>query len=151
MFEEMSRDLLKSQLMAKLGVGARPKCQFKSTTDSKHDLTIAENVLARNFTPPKSRSSLGRRYDLYSDHGRMAILVCNLDLFSRRVVGWSMAEHMCTELVLTALDAALEQCIPSQEGLVFHSDRGSQYASGDYRAALLKAEITCSMSRRANC
>jgi putative transposase len=74
-----------------------------------------------------------------------------IDLFSRRVVGWSMAEHMRTELVLTALDAALGQHIPSQTGLVFHSDQGSQYASGDYQTALLKADITCSMSRRANC
>ena len=84
-----------------------------------------------------------------------------IDLFSRRVVGWSMAEHMrmecfaresspantSTELVLTALDAALGQRVPSQTGLVFHSDRGSQYASGDYRAALLKAEITCGKKR----
>jgi putative transposase len=62
-----------------------------------------------------------------------------------------MAEHMRTELVLTALEAALGQRIPSQTGLTFHSDRGSQYASGDYQAALLKADITCSMSRRANC
>jgi putative transposase len=74
-----------------------------------------------------------------------------IDLFSRRVVGWSMAEHMRTELVLTALDSALGQRIPSQSGLVFHSDRGSQYASGGYQAALQKADITCSMSRRANC
>jgi putative transposase len=73
------------------------------------------------------------------------------DLFSRRVVGWSMAEQMRTELVLTALEAALGQRIPSQSELVFHSDRGSQSASGDYRAALLKADIPCSMSRRANC
>jgi putative transposase len=74
-----------------------------------------------------------------------------IDLFSRRVMGWSMAEHMRTELVLTALDAALGQRIPSQTGLVFHSDRGSQYTSGDCQAALQKAGITCSMSRRANC
>jgi putative transposase len=74
-----------------------------------------------------------------------------IDLFSRRIVGWSMAKHLRTELVLTVLEAALGQRVPSQIGLVFHSDRGSQYASGDYQAALLKPEITCSMSRRANC
>jgi putative transposase len=62
-----------------------------------------------------------------------------------------MADHMRTELVMTALDAALGQRIPSQSGLVFHSDRGSQSASSDYQVALLKAGITCSMSRRANC
>jgi transposase InsO family protein len=62
-----------------------------------------------------------------------------------------MAEHLRTDLVLTALDAALGQRLPSLTGLIFHSDRGSQYASGDYQTALQKAGITCSMSRRANC
>jgi putative transposase len=74
-----------------------------------------------------------------------------LDLFSRRVIGWSMADHMRTDLVLNALNSALGQRIPSQAGLVFHSDRGSQYASHAYRDALNTAGITCSMSRRANC
>jgi putative transposase len=62
-----------------------------------------------------------------------------------------MAEHLRTELVLTALEAALGQRLPSPTGLVFHSNRGSQYASEDYQASLQKAGITCSMSRRANC
>jgi putative transposase len=65
--------------------------------------------------------------------------------------GESFPVNTSTELVLTALDAPLGQRIPSPTGLVFHSDRGSHYASGDYRAALLKADITCRMSRRANC
>lgn len=73
-----------------------------------------------------------------------------LDLFSRRVVGWSMAEHMRVDLVLGALEAALGKRVPSAAGLVFHSDRGSQYAAKDYRAALEAAGITCSMSRRGN-
>jgi putative transposase len=62
-----------------------------------------------------------------------------------------MAEHMRTDLILTALEAALGQRIPSASGLVFHSDRGSQYASSDYQSALQNAGITCSMNRRANC
>jgi putative transposase len=74
-----------------------------------------------------------------------------IDLFSRKVVGWSMADHMCTDLVLTALDSALGQPIPAQSGLVFHSDRGSQYASSDYRSTLECAGITCNMSRKGNC
>jgi putative transposase len=139
------------RLMAKLGVGACPKRQFKATTDAKHDLTIAENVLARNFTTPEpDRAWVADMTYIWTTEGWLYLAVI-IDLFSRRVVGWSMAEHMRTELILTALDAALGQRIPSPLGLVFHSDRGSQYASGDYRAALLKAEITCSMSRRANC
>jgi transposase InsO family protein len=74
-----------------------------------------------------------------------------IDLFSRRVVGWSMAEHMRTELVLTALEAALGHRQPAQTGLLFHSDRGSQYASGDSQEALQQATIRGSMSRRGNC
>jgi putative transposase len=74
-----------------------------------------------------------------------------IDLFSRKVVGWSMADNMRTELVLTALNAALGQRKPAESGLLFHSDRGSQYASQDYQNALLQANIDCSMSRRGNC
>ncbi|MBE9197385.1 DDE-type integrase/transposase/recombinase [Synechocystis sp. LEGE 06083] len=74
-----------------------------------------------------------------------------IDLFSRKIVGWSMAEHMRTELVLTALNAALGQRKPAESGLLFHSDRGSQYASHDYQNALSQANINCGMSRRGNC
>jgi putative transposase len=139
------------RLMTKLGICARPKRKFKVTTDSGHDLPIAENVLDRDFTATEpDRGWVADMTYVWTTEGWLYLAVI-IDLFSRRVVGWSMAEHMRTELVLTALDAALGQRIPSQSGLVFHSDRGSQYASGDYKAALLKADITCSMSRRANC
>jgi putative transposase len=78
-------------------------------------------------------------------------LVVVIDLFLKRVVGWSMAEHRRVALVLNALEAALGHRVPADSGLLFHSDRGSQYASGDYRAALQKAGIGCSMSRKGNC
>ncbi len=78
----------------------------------------------------------------------LAVIV---DLFSRRVVGWSMAEHLRTQLVLAALAAALGQRIPAGSGLLFHCDRGCQSASHSYQQALDKAGITCSMSRRGNC
>ncbi|MBE9204018.1 DDE-type integrase/transposase/recombinase [Synechocystis salina LEGE 06099] len=73
-----------------------------------------------------------------------------IDLFSRKIVGWSMAEHMRVELVLTALNAALGQREPAQSGLLFHSDRGSQYAGHDYQNTLLQSNINCSMSCRDN-
>jgi putative transposase len=73
-----------------------------------------------------------------------------IDLFSRRVVGWSMATHMRTELVLGALEMALGRRFPGP-GLLHHSDRGSQYASHDYRKALEDHHIICSMSRKGNC
>jgi putative transposase len=140
------------RLMSKLGIGARPKRKFKATTDSEHDSPIAKNVLDRDFTTAEpDRAWVADMTYIWTTEGWLSLAVI-IDLFSRRVVGWSMADHMRTELVLTALEAALGQRVPSQQtGLVFHSDRGSQYASADYQAALLKGDITCSMSRRANC
>lgn len=139
------------RLMEKLGICARRKRKFKATTDSEHDLPIAQNVLARDFTTTEpDRAWVADMTYIWTTEGWLYLAVI-IDLFSRRVVGWSMADHMRTALVLTTLEAALGQRVPSQTGLVFHSDRGSQYASSDYRDALLKADITCSMSRRANC
>jgi putative transposase len=139
------------RLMAKLGIYAHSKRKFKVTTDSKHHLPIAENVLDRNFTTTEpDQVWVADITYIWTSQGWLYLAVV-IDLFSRRVIGWSMAEHMRTELITTALDAALGQRIPSQSGLVFHSDRGSQYASSDYQLMLQKAGITCSMSRRANC
>ncbi|MGR3280110.1 IS3 family transposase [Acaryochloris marina NIES-2412] len=139
------------RLMAKLGICAHPQRKFKATTDSKHDLPIAHNILSRDFkTTEPDRAWVADMTYIWTSEGWLYLAVI-IDLFSRRVVGWSMAEHMRTALVLNALKAALGQRIPSQAGLLFHSDRGSQCASGDYQTALLNAEITPSMSRRANC
>ena len=94
---------------------------------------------------------MGRRYHVHLDQQGWIYLAVVIDLFSRLVVGWSMADHMRAELVLNALRAALGHRVPSEEGLVFHSDRGSQYASDAYRAALREHGIVCSMSRKGNC
>lgn len=140
------------RLMATLGICVRPKRQFKVvTTDSDHNFPVAKNVLDRDFTTTEpDRAWVADMTYIATAEGWLYLAVI-IDLFSRRVVGWSMAEHMRTELVSTALEAALGQRIPAEVGLIFHSDRGSQYASTDYRAALELADITCSMSRRANC
>lgn len=139
------------RLMEKLDICARRKRKFKATTDSEHDLPIAQNVLDRDFkTLEPDQAWVADMTYIWTTEGWLYLAVI-IDLFSRRVVGWSMAEHMRTELVLTALKAALGQRVASQTGLTFHSDRGSQYASGDYQTALRNAGMTCSMSRRANC
>lgn len=139
------------RLMAKLGINAQLKRKFKVTTDSNHLLPIAENILARNFTANEpDQAWVADITYIWTTEGWLYLAVI-IDLFSRKVVGWSMAEHMRTELILTALDAALGQRMPAESGLLFHSDRGSQYASHDYQNALLQANINCSMSRRANC
>ena len=139
------------RLMAKLRINARKKRKFKATTDSKHSLPIAENLLARNFTAKEpDQAWVGDITYIWTTEGWLYLAVI-IDLFSRKVVGWSMAEHMRTELVLNALNAALGKRIPAESGLLFHSDRGSQYASHDYQNALLKAKMNCSMSRKGNC
>lgn len=140
-----------ARLMQENGICGRQKRKFKKTTDSNHDFPIAPNTLDRNFTTDApDRAWVADITYIWTAAGWLYLAVV-LDLFSRRVVGWSMADHMKTELVLDALRRALGHREPSEDGLMFHSDRGAQYASGDYRKALDIAGISCSMSRRGNC
>lgn len=140
-----------ARLMQQQGICVQPKRRFKTTTDSNHPFPIAENLLKRNFTSQEPDSVWVADITYIPTQQGWLYLAVVIDLFSRRVVGWSMAEHMRVELVLSALEAALGHRVPAESGLLFHSDRGSQYASGDYQAALQKAGIGCSMSRRGNC
>ncbi len=140
-----------ARLMAANGLVARCKPRFRKTTDSDHDLPVATNELRRNFDVDEpDRAWVADITYVWTLEGWMYLAVI-IDLFSRRVVGWSMADHMRTELVLDALAAALGSRTPCEAGLLFHSDRGSQYAATAYQDALADAGITCSMSRRANC
>jgi putative transposase len=127
----------------------RPR-RFVVTTDSDHDLPIAENLLDRMFgaETPDTRWSADITY-IWTGQGWLYLAVI-LDLFSRRVVGWAMDQTIERSLVLSALDMAIVSRRPGQD-LLCHSDRGSQYASGDYQKRLEDAGIICSMSRRGNC
>jgi len=137
--------------MRRMGLRARRKPRFRRTTDSNHHEPVAPNLVAREFQSDEpDRVWVADITYVWTLEGWMYLAVV-VDLFSRRVVGWSMAEHMRVDLALGALEAALGKRAPSQRGLVFHSDRGSQYASKAYRAALEAAGIECSMSRRGNC
>jgi putative transposase len=140
-----------ARLMAKQGICVRPKRKFQVTTDSNHPFPIVENILNRNFTATEPDKAWVADITYIPTQQGWLYLAVIIDLFSRRVVGWSLADHMRTDLVLNALKSALGQRLPSTSGLVFHSDRGSQYASHDYRNALQTAGITCSMSRKGNC
>lgn len=140
-----------ARIMAEQGLRGRRKPKFCKTTDSNHDPPVAANVLDRNFEVDEpDRAWVGDITYVWTLEGWMYLAVI-VDLFSRRVVGWAIADHMRTELVLDALTAALGSRTPSQAGLLFHSDQGSQYAATAYQAALDEAGIKCSMSRRANC
>ena len=139
-----------ARLMRENGITARFKRPFRRTTDSSHSLAVAPNHLDRNFTvdAPDKAWTTDITY-VWTEQGWLYLAVV-LDLFSRRVIGWSMAEHLRTELVLAALGMALGHRVPSHD-LIHHSDRGCQYASHAYRDALATHGIKCSMSRKGNC
>lgn len=140
-----------ARLMAENGLVGRRKPKFRKTTDSDHDRPIAPSVLNREFEVDKPDVAwVADITYVWTVQGWLYLAVI-IDLFSRRVVGWAMDDHMRTDLVLEALRAALGSRVPDVEGLVFHSDRGSQYAAKDYRQALALAGIEASMSRRGNC
>ncbi len=129
--------------------GEAPK-RFRQTTDSKHNMAVAENILDREFeaSGPNQVWAADISYVRIWEGGMYLAVV--IDIFSRRVVGWSMATHMRTSLVLGALKMALGRRFPCV-GMLHHSDRGSQCASHDYRDALDENHIVCSMSRKGDC
>jgi putative transposase len=120
------------------------------TTDSHHHLPIAPNLLDRNFiAAAPNRIWLADITYIETDQGWL-YLAPVMDLYSRRIVGWAMEDHLRAELPLAALTMAISAQRPGA-GLIHHSDRGVQYASGDYRKAVQSAGFRASMSRRADC
>lgn len=128
----------------------KTKQKFKATTNSKHDLPIAPNQLDRQFNVHQpNQVYVGDITYIHTQEGWLYLAVV-IDLYSRQVVGWSMADHMRTKLVNDALLMAIWQRKPAK-GLLWHSDRGSQYASDSHRALLKQHGIRQSMSRKGNC
>jgi transposase InsO family protein len=139
-----------ARLMGQAGLRAVVAPRFRVTTDSQHSLPVADNLLARDFSTPGANVKWASDITyLWTGEGWLYLAVV-LDLFSRRVVGWSMQASLDRALVVNALQSALCQRHP-QAGLLHHSDRGSQYASGEFQAVLSQQGIACSMSRRGNC
>ena len=141
-----------AKLMHDHGLRAASSSKFRVTTDSKHTLPVAENVLNREFEQAApDRVWLADITYVWTREGWL-YLACVLDTYSRRIVGWSMKERMTQDLVLDALRMALGRRRPDRAGnLVHHSDRGSQYASQAFQELLRAENITCSMSRQGNC
>ena len=139
------------RIMRRHGIRAQAPRRYRvCTTDSKHSLPVAANLLDRNFVAEKPNQVwLADITYIPTGEGWLYLAVI-LDLFTRKVVGWAMREHMRAELTLAALTMAIQRRRPGP-GLVHHSDRGSQYAAGDYRKILQAATITQSMSRKGNC
>lgn len=123
------------KLMKSLGLSCKTKKKFRITTDSNHSLPIAPNLLQRDFNAAKPNEKyVGNITYIWTTEGWLYLAVV-IDLFSRKVVGWSMQNHMRTSLVNDALSMALWQRKPGQ-GLIYHTDRGCQYASHCHRDIL---------------
>lgn len=138
------------RLMRDNGIRARHKRRYRVTTDSRHGLPVAENLLARDFSPtaPNQVWTSDITY-LWTDEGWLYLAIV-LDLFNREVVGWSLKPRMTADIVTDALTMAWFRKRPAP-GLLHHSDRGSQYASHAFQSKLSEYSMTCSMSRKGNC
>ena len=138
------------RLMREHGIRGRHKRRDKATTDSKHALPVADNLLARDFTPsgPNQVWTADITY-LWTDEGWLYLAIV-LDLFNREVVGWSLKPRLTADLVTDALTMAWFRRKPAP-GLMHHSDRGSQYASHCFQDKLTEYGMVCSMSRKGNC
>jgi len=139
-----------TRLMKENNIQAKMKKRFKVTTISNHNHPIADNILDRNFSVEEKNSTWVSDITYISTTEGWLYLCIVMDLYSRLIVGWSMDSHMRTELVADAFTMAYTKRKPS-EGLIFHSDRGSQYASKEFSKILESNECIPSMSRKGNC
>jgi transposase InsO family protein len=138
------------RLMKSAGLICKTKCKFKVTTDSKHNQPISPNLLERQFTVLNpDKCWVGDITYIPTKNGWL-YLATVIDLYSRQVIGWSMADNMKAKLVNDALTMALWKRKPKRR-LIWHSDRGSQYASESHRNILKDHGIIQSMSRKGNC
>lgn len=139
------------RIMRENGIRSQIKQKYRiCTTDSNHQLPVADNFLDRNFNV----SSPGEAYVSDITYIQVGFVWCYLcviiDLYNREVIGWSLADHMEVSLVKSAFSSAIKNQKP-KEGCIFHSDRGSQYASYEFRDLLAKHNFLQSMSRKGNC
>src|SRR2546426_261567 len=139
-----------ARLMRGRGLAARRRRRFRVTTHSRHPFPIAPNVLARQFQRAAPDQAWVTDITYIPTGEGWLYLAVIVDLCSRFAVGWAMSARVTDDLTLAALGMALARRRPSP-GLVHHSDRGSQYASGDYQRLLAQHGIVCSMSRRGDC
>lgn len=141
-----------ARIMQQEGIKAGKPKRFKKTTDSDHAMPIAPNLVARRFDKIGSAPNKLWVSDLtyiWTWQGWIYLAVV-IDVFSRKIVGWAVQDSMETSIVNGALAMALTRRVPAP-GLIFHSDRGSQYASDDFRNRLVAHGIVQSMSRKGDC
>lgn len=137
--------------MREMGLKSKLSRKFKVTIDSKHSYLVVENVLDRNFTPAsKSKAWVSDITYIPTQEGFL-YLTTIMDLYDRKMIGWSLSDGMSTEETsLAAWRMALKNR-PVEKGLIFHSDRGVQYANHAFANTLESQKVTRSMSRKGNC
>jgi putative transposase len=141
-----------ARLMRKESIKSISKRKFKlpNTTDSNHNLPIAPNVLNQDFSVKIPGEVLISDITYIKINQNFVFLCAVMDLASRKIVGWSLMNHMETNLITTALERSYKMNRPNKN-CIFHSDRGSQYASIEFRNLLSKHKVIQSMSRKGNC
>ena len=154
-YEDLTKDVVccketVRRVMRDIGLFSRIKRKFVVTTNSDHALAIAGNILNRNFTADDPNRKWAADITYIPTKMGWLYLAVVMDLFSRRIVGWSMSDTIDSVLVQSAMKMALADRRPSA-GLIHHSDRGVQYASGDFQDLLEDNNVVCSMSRKGNC
>ncbi len=137
-------------LMRQMGLRAREKSKYRKTTDSKHDYPIAPNLLNRNFqVDAPNQVWVSDITHIRTMEGWLYLAIV-MDLYSRKIVGWSMSNSLSSSIAVDALQMAIRNRQP-RKGLIHHSDRGIQYACNSYRRLLQHNHLVCSMSRKGDC
>jgi transposase InsO family protein len=139
-----------ARLMRRECIQSKVHRRFVVTTDSRHTKTPAENILARDFAASRANEKWVSDVTFIPTRKGWLYVALIMDLYSRRIVGWSMGEKHTTELIEEALKMAVSQR-KDIRGVLLHSDQGVQYASGSYQQLLSRFGIVCSMSRKGNC
>jgi transposase InsO family protein len=152
-YEDLRQDCCREtvrRIMRQIGPYSRVKRRFVRTTDSNHNMAVAQNLLDRDFTAAAVNTKWAADITYIPTDQGWLYLAAVMDLYSRRIIGWSMSENIDSDLVISALRMAILQRKP-QTGLLHHSDRGSQYASEMFQDLLVDNGIVCSMSRKGDC
>jgi transposase InsO family protein len=148
--EQLSRPRV-ARLMKKAGIASKIRPKWVGTTDSDHALPVAPNILDRAFNPTRLGQAWASDITYLASSGGWLYLTSIMDLADRQIIGWSLADSMQAEATtIPAFQAARVRRAPGED-LIFHSDRGSQYAAADFTELLDGTDITQSMSRRGNC
>ena len=145
-----SRNRVRS-IMKEFDIKAKKRRKFRYTTDSNHKLPLVPNILNRKLNPSKPNKAWASDITYVWTKEGWLYLAVTMDLYSRKIVGWSLQDRMKKSLVVDAFSMGLKRRRPNTEDLLHHSDRGSQYASSDFQNILLDNKFTCSMSRKGEC